>query len=124
MKFVMLFLVFAFTVQSALGQDEIKATAQASFQRDIEKLANQKNMQDAFSIIDALEPTTRKDLIELTEIPSPPFMEQRRAERFKQMLQEAGADKVWIDEVGNVLALRKGKDNRRTVVLNAHIDTV
>lgn len=120
----MLFLVFAFTVQSALGQDEIKATAQASFQRDIEKLANQKNMQDAFSIIDALEPTTRKDLIELTEIPAPPFMEQRRAERFKQMLQEAGADKVWIDEVGNVLALRKGKDNRRTVVLNAHIDTV
>lgn len=51
-------------------------------------------------------------------------MEEKRAARFKQMLEEAGADKVWIDEVGNVLALRKGKGIGKTIALDAHLDTV
>ena len=41
-----------------------------------------------------------------------------------QMVKAAGADSIWKDEVGNVLALRKGKTRGRTVVLEAHLDTV
>jgi tripeptide aminopeptidase len=78
----------------------------------------------AFEIIKQLEPTTMKELIELTEIPAPPFMEQKRAERFMQMLQNAGIDSIWTDEVGNVLALRKGKGNGKTVLIEGHLDTV
>ncbi|MEQ8425903.1 MAG: M20/M25/M40 family metallo-hydrolase, partial [Cyclobacteriaceae bacterium] len=70
------------------------------------------------------EPQTMKDLILLTEIPAPPFMETERGLQFKKMLEESGADKVWVDEVGNVLALRKGKSGGRTVALDAHLDTV
>jgi acetylornithine deacetylase/succinyl-diaminopimelate desuccinylase-like protein len=40
------------------------------------------------------------------------------------MLETAKADKVWIDSLGNVLALRKGTKSTRTVVLDAHLDTV
>lgn len=40
------------------------------------------------------------------------------------MLKQAGADTVWTDEVGNVLARRKGRSGKKTIVLEAHLDTV
>lgn len=92
--------------------------------KEIDKLAKQKSMVAAFKVIDELEPQTMKDLILLTEIPAPPFMETVRGLQFKKMLEEAGADKVWIDEVGNVIAMRKGKQGGRVVALDAHLDTV
>jgi len=41
-----------------------------------------------------------------------------------ELMAEAGADSVWIDEEGNVLALRRGRTGRRTVALGGHLDTV
>ncbi len=101
-----------------------KKTAADPYLKETQKLAALKNVQAAFTVIDQLEPTTQRELIELTEIPAPPFKESRRAAIFKQLLQDAGADKVWIDSVGNVLALRKGKKATKTVALDAHLDTV
>lgn len=94
------------------------------YDKDIAKLSKQKSIIEAFKTIDELEPQTMKDLILLTEIPAPPFMETARGLQFKKMLEEAGADKVGIDEVGNVIALRKGKIGGRVVALDAHLDTV
>lgn len=96
----------------------------SDYAKEIAKLAKQKSIIEAFKVIDELEPQTNKDLILLTEIPAPPFMETARGLQFKKMMEEAGADKVWIDEVGNVLALRKGKTGGRVVALDAHLDTV
>jgi len=90
----------------------------------VQSLIKNKQITEAFTIIDNLEPTTRKEHIELTEVPAPPFKESVRAQYYKNMLEVAGADKVWIDSVGNVLAMRKGKKGGRTVVLDAHLDTV
>jgi len=90
----------------------------------VEALTKNKRVQDAFLAIDKLEPQTRNEHIELTQIPAPPFKESFRAQRYKVLLKEAGADKVWIDSIGNVLALRKGKIGARTVVVDAHLDTV
>lgn len=95
-----------------------------NYRKEIAKLGKSKIIQSAFDTIEALEPQTGKDLIMLTEIPAPPFMEGERAKKFKAMLEEAGASKVWMDEVGNVLALKKGKAGQKTVALDAHIDTV
>ncbi|WP_461102318.1 M20/M25/M40 family metallo-hydrolase [Spirosoma koreense] len=91
---------------------------------EINTLAKRPAVQAAFRYFTELEPQTKKDLILLTEIPSPPFKETERAKKYAAMIKEAGADSVWIDEVGNVLARRKGKLGRKTVVVEAHLDTV
>lgn len=95
-----------------------------NYAQQVQVLTRNKAVQEAFAIIDKLEPVTRQEHIALTEVPAPPFKESVRAEYFRKMLQAAGADQVWMDSVGNVLALRKGKKGTRTVVLDAHLDTV
>lgn len=94
------------------------------YTKQVQTLIKDKRIKEAFVIIDNLEPITRKEHIELNEVPAPPFKESVRAQYYKKMLEAAGSDKVWIDSVGNVLALRKGKKGGRTVVLDAHLDTV
>jgi tripeptide aminopeptidase len=77
-------------------------------------LAEQPVIRSAFKTIVDLEPQTIRDLIMLTQIPSPPFKEKLRAEKFKQMLQAIGIDSIWTDAAGNIIALRKGKSGKRT----------
>ncbi len=92
--------------------------------RQVQTLVKNKQVTEAFAIIEKMEPITRKDHIELTQVPAPPFKETVRAMRFRELMQGAGLNKVWIDSIGNVLALRKGKKGGRTVVVDAHLDTV
>ena len=87
-------------------------------------LADNPAVQEAFRRIEALDPWGMERLLELTQIPSPPFGEAARATRYAELLREAGADSVWTDEEGNVVALRKGRRGRRTVALDGHLDTV
>ncbi|MFO7798556.1 MAG: M20/M25/M40 family metallo-hydrolase [Rhodohalobacter sp.] len=95
-----------------------------SYKDEIEQLSKKELIKSAFQYIEQIDSKTTEDLIMLTEIPAPPFKEERRAEKYKEMLREAGADSVWIDEVGNVLGLRKGSEGEKTVALNGHLDTV
>jgi tripeptide aminopeptidase len=89
------------------------------------QLKSVPRVQLAFNDILAQEPRSRAELIELTEIPAPPFEEQVRGQRFKEMLIDAGLQDVWIDEVGNVIGRRPGKSAKgRTVALSANLDTV
>lgn len=110
--------VFALSAQK---KSEPKKT---EYELKVIELTKNQLVKDAFAIIDQLEPITRKEHIELTQIASPPFKEEKRAQHFKKMLEAAKADKVWMDSLGNVLALRKGTKGNRTVVLDAHLDTV
>lgn len=119
-----LLLILTMAIVAKAQKQKDKVDFKVDYDKEIEKLAKNKSIQDAFKVIDELEPQTNKDLILLTEIPAPPFMETERGLQFKKMMEEAGADKVWIDEVGNVLALRKGKNGGRVVALDAHLDTV
>lgn len=103
---------------------EAQEVAEEKYQKEINELASQKAISKAFEIIEELEPETQADLIRLTEIPAPPFKEEVRAAEFKRMLEEAGADRVWIDKEGNVIALRSGTEGGKTVAVDAHLDTV
>ena len=94
------------------------------YDTEISTLAKRPAVQAAFKIFADLEPQTKQDLITLTEIPSPPFKETERSKKYAAMLKEAGADSVWIDEVSNVIAKRKGRSGKKTVVVEAHLDTV
>jgi tripeptide aminopeptidase len=87
-------------------------------------LTARSDVQRAFAWIDADNPRARADLIRLTEIPAPPFNEQARAQAYAAMLREAGADSVWTDSAGNVLALRRGRGEGPRLVLSGHLDTV
>jgi tripeptide aminopeptidase len=64
-----------------------------------------------------------RELITLTEIPSPPFKEQARAAAFAGLLRQSGLPAVETDPEGNVMALRKGA-GKGLLVVNAHLDTV
>lgn len=94
------------------------------YTKELKKIVSKKKVKHAFEIIDDIDDQTIKDMIELTEVIAPPFKETERALVFKKMIEAAGADKVWIDEIGNVLALRKGKTSEKLVGLDAHLDVV
>lgn len=64
------------------------------------------------------------DIIHITEIPAPPFHEEKRAKAYEKLFHEVGLQDVERDEVGNVIGFRRGRANGRAVVLAAHLDTV
>ncbi len=118
-------LLFSLTLAGAQDLEPGKTgKVQASYQKEIDQLTKHKQIQTAFASIVAQNKRNRDELILLTEIPAPPFKEEKRAAQFASMLREAGADSVWTDKVGNVLALRKGKNPARCVALDGHLDTV
>ncbi len=114
-------LAFLFASTTLFSQ---QTSVQTAYKAEIDAITADQRVQQAFGVIQAFEPQTIKNLIELTEIPAPPFMEEKRGIRFAEMLKVAGVDSIWTDEVGNVLALRKGKKGGKTVVFEAHLDTV
>ncbi|MGL4968186.1 MAG: M20/M25/M40 family metallo-hydrolase [Inquilinus sp.] len=65
-----------------------------------------------------------EEIITLTEIPSPPFKEERRALAYEAMFRELGLEEVGRDAIGNVTGIRRGRANGQMVVVAAHLDTV
>ena len=100
------------------------ACATEDLLQPVARLMPQPAVAGALSDIEAMQPELLDDLIELTEIPAPPFGEQDRALRFAEKLREAGLTDVSIDSVGNVIGRRPGRDGKKTVALTAHLDTV
>jgi acetylornithine deacetylase/succinyl-diaminopimelate desuccinylase-like protein len=64
------------------------------------------------------------ELIQLTEIPAPPFGEKARGEAFAKLLKDAGLENVETDPEGNVIGLRRGKGKGPLLAVAAHLDTV
>ena len=65
-----------------------------------------------------------EELITLTEIPSPPFKEEKRAAAYEEMFRALGLEEVQRDGIGNVTGLRRGRGNGPIVVAASHLDTV
>lgn len=112
-------LVFFLTNQIVNAQ-----TIKPQYQKQVEELVNKPTVQKAFEYIRSIDEQTIKDMIFLTEIPSPSFHEQEKGLAFAELLKKAGADSVWIDEVGNVIGKRKGTKSDKTILVEAHLDTV
>lgn len=65
------------------------------------------------------------EIVELTEIPSPPLKEAKRASAYAAKLRALGLSDVTIDPEGNVIGLRPGTDAAaKFMVISAHLDTV
>jgi tripeptide aminopeptidase len=97
---------------------------QSRYNQQVRQLIQKSDIQKAFAYIRQIDEETVKDVITLTEIPSPTFQEAEKGKVFAEMLRSAGADSVWTDEVGNVIALRKGKKGGKTILVEGHLDTV
>lgn len=95
-----------------------------SYLEEATGLAAEPRVAEAFRLLEELDGWALDLTIELTEIPAPPFMEEVRGRRYGELLAEAGADSVWTDGEGNVIALRRGRGGERTVALSGHMDTV
>ena len=120
-----LFAVILLMVCNAFAAQDVAATeVQPQYRAEIAAIRNNRNVQAAMEHIVTIEPQSRRDLIELTEIPAPPFGEENRARRFAEMLRQAGLSDVTIDDVGNVIGRRPGKSGDRVIAYSAHLDTV
>ncbi len=100
------------------------ASIDARYQREIDAIKSLPKVARALEHVEAIEARSHTDLIELTEIPAPPFAEARRAVRFAELLREAGLEDVSIDAVGNVIGRRPGTTGERLIAYSAHLDTV
>lgn len=109
---------------AALAAPTSAQQPQARYVDEAERLARHPAVAEAFRRVEALDPWSLDLLVELTEIPAPPFMEDARAARFAELLAELGADSVWTDAEGNVFGLRRGRTGEGTAVLAGHLDTV
>ena len=74
---------------------------------EVRNIMENTSVQDAFEYLDSHDTETLETLITLTEIPAPPFAETERALAFLEMLNLAGIDTSYIDEVGNVMPSEK-----------------
>lgn len=94
------------------------------YTQNVQELVKDARIQEAFAYIHEIDAQTIADMITLTEIESPSFHEAAKGNVFMEMLRQAGADEVWTDEVGNVIALRKGTNSSKTILVEGHLDTV
>jgi len=98
--------------------------AAPQYRSQVDAIAANPAVAAALAQIEALDQWTLERQIAITETPAPPFMEEVRAAMYADLLREVGADSVWIDEIGNVIALRRGVDGERTIAVGGHLDTV
>jgi acetylornithine deacetylase/succinyl-diaminopimelate desuccinylase-like protein len=110
--------------ESEQDDERSPAIVSPAAQQKISALVADARIQESLAHIVAIESQLLGNLIELTEIPAPPFGEEERAGRFAAMLREAGLSDVVIDDVGNVIGRRPGRTGDRVVAYTAHLDTV
>lgn len=82
------------------------------------------SMRKLLDAVEADHARSVEDLRLLTEIESPPFKEQKRAEAFLARMKALGLTQASIDAEGNVIGLRKGSGNGPRLLVSAHLDTV
>ncbi|WP_417491531.1 M20/M25/M40 family metallo-hydrolase [Maricaulis sp.] len=105
---------------------EPAASARPADDGRITGLMADARVQAAFSEIEAMRTLNNERLVELTEIPAPPFAEQARGAEMAARMRALGLDDVSIDAVGNVIGRRPGTagSEARSIAIVAHLDTV
>ena len=119
-----------FVAALALSWSAEPAAAQAASAGSAVEAASEAILANG-KVIKALEDIKADDEAALaeqkriTEIPAPPYKENRRAEYVLKRFVELGFKEASIDAEGNVIALRKGSGGGRPkLVVSAHLDTV
>ena len=98
----------------------------AQADKSIAKIRGSAGFKTAMATLEQQHERIVADTITLTEIPAPPFKEEKRARAYMEMLKAHGLSDVEMDAEGNVMGLRRGtgKPGGPIVVIAAHLDTV
>lgn len=115
--------IIAWAAMTAQG-GQAKCTRSDVYCIETSRIIADARVKRAVDYLERNDAAAIRELIALTQIPAPPFKETERARRYAEMLRAAGADSVAIDEVGNVVALRRGTRRTRTIAFAGHMDTV
>ena len=106
---------------AALAQPGAEQTPESVVRRIVES----PRFKQASAFIESDYDRFVRELVALTEIPAPPFKEERRARAFLDLLRAHGLSDVEMDAEGNVMGLRKGTGSEgATLAVVAHLDTV
>ena len=90
---------------------------------DVKKIQEDARAKAAFDHIDKDQEAILREWIAITEINAPSKQEQERAKFIESLLRKHKLD-IRYDEVGNLIATRKGTGNGPVAVFDAHMDTV
>ncbi len=112
--------MYFFVLLVALAATALAQTPEAN----VKAVLDHPKFKAATSFIDSDYDLFVRELIELTEIPAPPFKEKVRAAAYLEKLRKLGLQDVEMDAEGNVMGLRKGKANGPLLAVLAHLDTV
>ena len=107
----------SFAQQDIVSIDENIRTA-------FQDVTSDNRVQSALRYILDTEPFNVQEQFRITEIPAPPFMEDRRAAYYLEKMRERGLEDAYIDSEGNVIGVRKGTGDGPTFLIAAHLDTV
>jgi tripeptide aminopeptidase len=97
----------------------------ATPQQQVQRVAEMPATHAAFDWFRSHERQITDQQLDLARIPAPPFAEQVRSAWLRDQFAKLGLADVHIDEIGNVLGMRRGTDPKaKFIALSAHIDTV
>ena len=98
--------------------------AAQSLENKVQKIIGSSKFKTATALIESEHERFVSELIELTEIPAPPFKEKVRGQAYLEKLRQLGLADVEMDPEGNVLGVRKGIGGAPMLAILAHLDTV
>ncbi len=102
------------------------AQSRAPADRTIAALRGMPAWKQALATLDRDHDRFVEELVELTQIPAPPFGEAKRGAAVREKFTALGLTDIETDTVGNVIAVRRGTGpaGGKVVVISAHLDTV
>jgi len=89
-----------------------------------QQIASDERVHSSLQLIEARESENVREQFRITEIPAPPFQEERRAVYYLEQMRTRGLSDAYIDTEGNAIGIRKGTGNGPTLLIAAHLDTV
>jgi len=90
----------------------------------VARVAAHPKLAAAMAVIERDHDRLINEIITLTEIPAPPFKEDKRGAAYLEMLRAAKLTSIERDAEGNVIGLRKGTGTGPLIAIAAHLDTV
>jgi acetylornithine deacetylase/succinyl-diaminopimelate desuccinylase-like protein len=111
MRSILVILLFSISLSAQSPADEVK-----TIQEDA-------RVKAAFEYIDKDRDAILREWIAITEVNAPSKQEQERAKFIEGLLRKHKLD-IRYDEVGNLIATRKGTGGGPIAVFDAHMDTV